>query len=287
MTDTPQRGCRSLMLAYSASYAQLSIPQQKNGKQGDLLLAHEYGVLSGLQPAQCLLDGRLYAHRGLLLENGLHRLLRGSHGVAQHGEGSYGALEHLVCGVGGEGARDVATHRIGAAYRCNLVFQLHDDALGSLATDALDHLEQLVVARADDLTQLAHAERREDGACRVASDTRHGDEQQEQLALALVGKAEEHMGIFADVLIDVELRLRAVLYGRVGMERDVGKVAHAVALDGDGGGGQFGDVAFEIFYHMGMDFRCFAAKVGIKFHFVILLRYLCPNRLIIDGKYGE
>ena len=59
------------------------------------------------------------------------------------------------------------------------------------------------------------------------------------------------MGILADGFMDVELHLRAVLDGRVGVERDVGEVAHTVALDRSGGGGEFRKVSFEVFDHTG------------------------------------
>ena len=144
--------------------------------------------------------------------------MRSGSGIAQHGEGGHGTIEHLIVGFGKEGA----THGTGsggvATDGDDFVLELHDDALGSLASDALDHLEQFVVARADDLAQLVGVEGREDGACRVASDARHRDEQEKELALALIDKAVEHVGIFADGFVDIELHLRTVLDGRVGVE---------------------------------------------------------------------
>ena len=81
--------------------------------------------------------------------------------------------------------------------------ELDDDALGGLATNAFDHLEQLVVARSNDIAQFIGVKGRKDGTGGIATYARHGDELKEELALALVGKAVKDIGIFADSLIDV------------------------------------------------------------------------------------
>ena len=96
---------------------------------------------------------------------------------------------------------------------------------------------------------------------RVAADARYRDEQQEQFPLLPVGEPEEHVRVFADGLVDVELARLLSLDGGVGVEGDAGGISHAVAVDDGGGGSQFGYVALDVFYH--------------------ILGKICPAKLVI------
>jgi hypothetical protein len=49
--------------------------------------------------------------------------------------------------------------------------------------------------------------------------------------------------------VDVEFHLRTVLYGRVGIERDIGKIAYTMTFYRCCGGSQLGKVSFEVFDH--------------------------------------
>ena len=155
-----------------------------------------------LHASKGLLDGGLHGDSGLFLDDGLDHLLRSGCRVAQHGEGSYSAVEHLTRGIDEKSASRSTVQSV-ATYGRYFILQLDDDALGGLATNAFDHLEQLVVARSNDIAQFIGVKGRKDGAGGIATYARHGDELKEELALALVGKAVKNIGIFADSLIDV------------------------------------------------------------------------------------
>ena len=80
------------------------------------------------------------------MQDGSHHFLRCGRQEAQHGKGGYRLVVHLPVGS----RKRQALRRTGLrTYAFDFIFQVHNDALGSLQADAFHALKQAGILRAD------------------------------------------------------------------------------------------------------------------------------------------
>ena len=110
----------------------------------------------------------------------------------------------------GRNSQYIGSLDAGCAY---LVFQVDDDALGSLQADSFDSFQEFVVSATDDVTKFRRAEGRENHPGGISSDSGYTDEEQEKFPFLLGGKTVQDVSIFADGFYDIEFDVFFALDG--------------------------------------------------------------------------
>ena len=157
--------------------------------------------------------GLLDSHRGVLLEDGLERLIRCRLLEAQHLQCS----QSLVVDDTISRSRNRHIHGVGTKLQ-HLTRELHDNLLCSLETQTLNILKKHGILRSDNVLQLAGRVGREYHSRGVATYARDADKAAEQLALNLCCKAKECLLVLTNNEVNIEARLVCSLNGGVGIE---------------------------------------------------------------------
>src|SRR5262249_852780 len=121
-------------------------------------------------------------------------------------------------------------HGLGHAV-CELLLQLEHDALGRLLADARDRLEARRVLERDRAPKLGDRRARDDRERDLRADAVDGQELDEQLALARLGKTVELQRVLANVQVRVERDLLGAVGLAYGARRRRAEIATAADVE--------------------------------------------------------